>query len=194
MEREVLMTGIGGQGVQLAARTLALAALHEGREAMFFGAYGGAMRGGPTEATVVVGDEPLQTPPTVDHAWSALAMHHEFWPHTRDRIVAGGVAVLDTSVFRGEIGLVDCSIVQIPATTIATETGKPHAGAMVALGAFAAATGLVSIDSLAATAYEVLPPYRAKHAEDNATALRTGYDFVPDGLAHAWSLTQEPAI
>src|ERR1700736_2931761 len=65
MEREVLMTGIGGQGVQLAAKTLATAAMREGREVLVFGIYGGSMRGGNTDATVVVGTGPLRAPPVI---------------------------------------------------------------------------------------------------------------------------------
>ena len=56
MERELLLTGIGGQGVQLAAQVIAGAATLEGREVMFFGIYGGMMRGGNTDSTVVVAD------------------------------------------------------------------------------------------------------------------------------------------
>ena len=51
MERELLLTGIGGQGVQLAAQVLARAAIAEGRSVQMFGSYGGMMRGGNTEAT-----------------------------------------------------------------------------------------------------------------------------------------------
>ena len=51
MEREVLFTGIGGQGVQLAAKVLALAATRDDREVMSLGTYGGTMRGGKTDAT-----------------------------------------------------------------------------------------------------------------------------------------------
>ena len=58
MERELVMTGIGGQGIQLAAQVLARAALSEGRQVQLFGSYGGMMRGGNTEATVVVADGP----------------------------------------------------------------------------------------------------------------------------------------
>jgi Pyruvate/2-oxoacid:ferredoxin oxidoreductase gamma subunit len=54
MEREILLTGIGGQGVQLAANVLAHAALDEGRDVQLFGSYGGMMRGGNTDAELVV--------------------------------------------------------------------------------------------------------------------------------------------
>ena len=109
-------------------------------EVMVFGSYGGTMRGGYTASTVVVGDEPLQTPPEVDDAWAALAMHHDFWPAERDRLRAGGIVVVDSSVFRGDVGAADCTVLPVPATELAADAGFAQAGAMVALGAFAAAT------------------------------------------------------
>jgi 2-oxoglutarate ferredoxin oxidoreductase subunit gamma len=185
-EREVLLTGIGGQGIQLAARTLALAAIRDGREVMVFGVYGGVMRGGNTDATVVIGDGPLWTPPTVDEAWSAIAMHHEYWPDVRARLRPGGVAVVDTGIFRGDPASGDVTIVGLEATTIATDLGNAMGGSMVALGAFASATGLVTLDALLGAAAEVLPPYRAAHAEANATCLRAGYEHVTAPVATAW--------
>ena len=82
-EREVLLTGIGGQGVQLAAQVLARAAVLEGRDVLLFGVYGGAMRGMNTDGTVVVGDGPIQSPPLLSSTWSAIAMHDRFWAPSR---------------------------------------------------------------------------------------------------------------
>ena len=65
MERELLITGIGGQGVQLSAQVLARAATLEGREVMYLGLYGGMMRGGNTDSTVVIADGPILAPPVV---------------------------------------------------------------------------------------------------------------------------------
>ncbi len=79
LERELLVTGIGGQGVQLAAQVLARGATHEGKHVMLFGVYAGAMRGMNTDATVVIGDAPLQSPPLISHTWSAIGMHDKFW-------------------------------------------------------------------------------------------------------------------
>jgi Pyruvate/2-oxoacid:ferredoxin oxidoreductase gamma subunit len=188
MEREVLLTGIGGQGVQLAARTLAVAAVAEGREVMMFGTYGGSMRGQNTDATVIIGDEALQTPPDIDEAWLALAMHHKYWADVRDRVRPGGFVLLDASIFRGETELAEgVTVVPIQATDIATDLGNARAASMVALGAFAAATGIVGVDALVAAAFEVLPPYRAQHAEGNAAALGAGHALVAAPVWGAWT-------
>src|SRR3546814_7168190 len=86
MEREIMLSGLGGQGVQLAAKTLAAAAVHEGLEVMVFGTYGGSMRGGNTDSTMVIGTGPIRTPPVIDATWSALMMHHENWPMISARL------------------------------------------------------------------------------------------------------------
>jgi 2-oxoglutarate ferredoxin oxidoreductase subunit gamma len=185
-ERAVLLTGIGGQGVQLAARTLAVAAIADGLEAMVFGEYGGMMRGGNTDATVVMGTRRLLTPPTVSRAWGSLAMHHEYWGDVAGRLVPGGVVILDSSVFKENVGRPDLVVVPVPATETASDLGNSRGGAMVALGALSAATGVVSVDSLTEAIGRVLPPYRAQHAKGNAEAIRAGYSLIEARVVEAW--------
>ncbi len=79
MEHEIMMTGVGGQGVQLAAQILARSAVVEQREVMTLGTYGGTMRGGNTDSTLVVADGPIHSPPIVAEVGIALAMHHAFF-------------------------------------------------------------------------------------------------------------------
>jgi Pyruvate/2-oxoacid:ferredoxin oxidoreductase gamma subunit len=177
VERELLMTGIGGQGVQLAAQLLAKAATRCGRYAQLFGSYGGMMRGGNTDATLILSLEPVQSPPMVGAAWSAIVMHHEFAPPTLLRLRPGGVLVLNTSVVTP--GLMPelppgVHTAAIAASELAIELGSPAAGAMVALGAYAAVTGILEIEELIDTLPEALPSYRRQHVASNARALQAG--------------------
>jgi Pyruvate/2-oxoacid:ferredoxin oxidoreductase gamma subunit len=187
-----MITGIGGQGVQLAATTLATAAVAEGREAMVFGVYGGSMRGGNTDATVVLADGPLYTPPTVGQTWSAIVMHHDYWPQLRDRLRPGALVVVDSSVFQGCLGVAaGTNVVAVEASTTAIGVGNALGGSMVAIGAYAAATGIVGLDALEAAAQEVLPPYRQRHAELNIEALRAGHALVSGVVSPAWAAADE---
>ena len=68
---------------------------------------------------------------------------------------------------------------------MATDLGTPQAASMVALGAFAAATGIVSLEALVAATATVLPPYRAQHAEGNADASAP-VSLVAALVAPAW--------
>ncbi|WP_375397328.1 2-oxoacid:acceptor oxidoreductase family protein [uncultured Sphingomonas sp.] len=186
MEREILFSGIGGQGIQLAARSLAVAAMRERRRVLMFGTYGGAMRGGDTDATIVIGVDSLVTPPVIDHAWAGLAMHPKGWPAMAAKLRPGGLVIVNTSVFE-ETVTYDGIVLPLAATAIAAGADMPQAGAMIALGAFAAATGIVALATLLEIAEEVLPPYRQQFAEPNRLALALGHQAVTDLRCAAWS-------
>jgi len=189
MEREILLTGVGGQGVQLAARVLGGAALYEGREVMLLGTYGGTMRGGSTASTLIVADAPIETPPVVAHAWSALAMHHQFFGPVLCKLRPGAVVMVNAGVFAEEAATVSGpSWVRVPAARLAAELGAPLAASLVLAGAFAAATRLVSLDALLAALAETLPPYRRQHLDVDSRALETGYAASPAGVALAWEV------
>jgi Pyruvate/2-oxoacid:ferredoxin oxidoreductase gamma subunit len=189
VEREVLFTGIGGQGVQLAAKSLAVAAMREQRRVLMFGTYGGMMRGGDTDASVVIGEDTLLTPPVIDRAWAVVAMHHHSWPAAREKLRPEGLLLVNQHVFAGAIDHPG-PVLEIPATRLATEAGMPQAGAMVALGAFAAATGIVTLETLLLAAEEILPPYRRNFAEANRAALRLGHDAVPRPICPSWAVVE----
>jgi Pyruvate/2-oxoacid:ferredoxin oxidoreductase gamma subunit len=190
MDHEILLTGIGGQGIQLAAKTLATAAMGDGRSSMVFGTYGGSMRGGRTESTVVISDGDVQAPPTVSRAWSAVGLHHLYWSDSGPKLRPGAVAVIDVDVFRGDIGEV---ALPVHASKVAAELGSPKAVSMVAIGALAAATRVVSLEALVAATAHVLPSYRAEHAAANAVAIRAGYALVPSPIRLAWELAEVTA-
>ena len=184
-ERELLLTGIGGQGVQLAAQVIARGATLEGRDVMLFGVYGGVMRGGNSDATVVVADGPVQAPPIVSHAWSAIVLHPRYWEPVRERLVPDALVVVNSSLFDGSVDMNNA--IDIPATQVATEElGNPMAVSMVATGAYVALTELIGLDSAIAAMEESLPSYRRQHAEGNAAALRAGAALVEPLRAPAW--------
>ena len=190
-EREIVMTGIGGQGIQLAAQVLCRAALAEDRDVQLFGSYGGMMRGGNTEATIVVADGAVQSPPTVGKAWAALVMHHEHFAPVQRLLRPGSVVLLNSSVFEGSFDRNPYTVVDVPATDVAGRVGNMMAASMVMLGAFGRATGVVSLDSLQEAVGEALPPYRARHAALNVAALEAGFGAVAGGVAEAWPAHQE---
>jgi 2-oxoglutarate ferredoxin oxidoreductase subunit gamma len=190
LEREILLSGIGGQGIQLAAKSLAVAAMREGRRVLMFGTYGGEMRGGDTEAAVVVGAGSLLTPPVIDFAWAGLAMHPMGWPSMAAKLRPGGLVLINTSVFEETVGY-DGTVISLAVTGMATAAGMQQAGAMVALGAFAAATRIVKIETLHTIAEEVLPPYRRQFAAANRRALTMGYEAVADRLCPAWTASEQ---
>lgn len=188
MQTEVMLTGIGGQGIQLCAKTLAIGATDEGRQAMLSAHYGGEMRGGQTEASVVVGDGPLRALPILPSTWSALVMHPSYWAPVRAKLRPGGVVVANATLL-DEAGLDagDRTVFLVPAGDIAAGLGAPMSAGLVLLGAYAAVTGLVGLDALIAAMTRLVPPYRSQHIAKNEAALRAGHDAVPALAAPAWT-------
>ena len=154
---------------------------------MMLGVYGGSMRGGNTDSTLVVGDAPLGAPPIVSRAWAAVVMHHQFWQPLRARLRTGAVVVLNSSIFEGEVDRRAHRVFDVPATELAAKLGNPMAASMVATGAFARLTGLVRLESLLAGMRESVPSYRRQHLELNERALRAGFDAAPEAAAPAWA-------
>jgi len=181
-----VLSGIGGQGVQLAAQVLARAAIAEGRSVQMFGSYGGMMRGGNTEATVVIADGAIEAPPTVADAWSAIFMHHDFSGPTRAKLRPGSLVLVNTTVFEGSFDPVEYRVVDVPATDLAVDLGNIMTASMVMLGAYVATTAMVSVDSLDQAVADSLPAYRSQHVARNVAAIRAGFEFAPRDVAPAW--------
>ncbi len=178
MERELIVTGIGGQGIQLLAKTLALAATREGKFAMLAADYGGEMRGGPSKASVVIGDTPLRALPVLPSAWSAILAHHRFSESIVDRIRPGGPVIANSKLVDAAALRADLVVHLLDAGAIAAEVASAQAVGFVLLGAYNAVTGMAAHESLAAAMEELLPPYRRQHAAANARALAAGAQAV----------------
>lgn len=180
MEFEVLAAGIGGQGIQLISKTLALAATTQGRHAMLAAEYGGEMRGGPSQSTVVIGDAPLRALPVVPEYASAIVANHKFSGVVPQRLRDGGLLLLNSSVVDPAAAGSGHWVVDIPATAMAREIGAPQAAGFILLGAFNALTELVEHARLAEAMTSLLPPYRTEHAASNASALTAGAEAMTD--------------
>ncbi len=180
MERAVVMTGIGGQGVQLIAKLLAEAAIREGRQVMMFGVFMGMIRGGSSESTVVVADDEIVSPPIVPEFWGVLAMHPDGLAKLGPKVPPGGVMVRNATMVARAPGWDGVRDVAVPATELAKAMGQPLGASMIGLGTFAATTGMVALSSLVESLAAVLPPHRQQHVASNRACLERGAAWVAD--------------
>jgi 2-oxoglutarate ferredoxin oxidoreductase subunit gamma len=185
VERAVIMTGIGGQGIQLVAKLLAQAGIREGKQVMMFGIFGGMIRGGSSESTVVIADEEIVAPPIVPRVWAVLAMHPEGLPNLARKAQPGGVLVLNSSLVTTPPAWEGVRQLAVPATEMAKAMGQVMGASMIALGAFAAATGIVAVESLHEALGEVLPPHRRKLIDANKVCLGQGAAYAAEHAAPA---------
>lgn len=192
MERELIATGIGGQGVQLAAQIAARAAVHQGLQVQMFGSYGGMMRGGNTDAAVVMADGPVMAPPVVASCWLGMAMHHAYLAPLLGKLRPEGLLFVNTSVVedRPVVGPA-VTVVDVAATDVAIDVGSAMTASVVMLGAVVGATRLLEREAVLAAIDESLPPYRQQHRDLNGRALDAGIAAAPAGLPPAWPALED---
>ena len=99
------------------------------------GVYAGAMRGMNTDATVVIGDGPLLSPPLVSHTWSAIGMHDKYWPPVARKLRDGALVLVNDATFETELDEGRYRVLRVPATDTADALGNPLGGSMVMAGA-----------------------------------------------------------
>jgi 2-oxoglutarate ferredoxin oxidoreductase subunit gamma len=179
MKREVVFSGIGGQGLLVVSKLLAQAAVEEGKDVLFFPVFGGSVRGGPVHTTTILSDEPIVSSPIVENPSAAVMMAEYGYELFCDKIKPGGILIINASLIHKDVQRDDITVYYIPASKLAEEeVGNILAASMVALGAFNEITGLVSIDALTKGMTKVLPPYRQELIATNQNALQCGAGYA----------------
>ena len=187
---EVRLHGRGGQGIVTAAELLAVAAFLDGREAQAFPSFGSERMGAPVVSFCRVSPAPIRvrepvTQPDAVVVVDATLLHQAdvfAGVHRDSRILINSVRTpaelgLVDLVQRVDAGWVRC----VPATELAREhLGRPMPNVCV-LGAFAASTALVSLESLEHAVRERFSP---ELAEANIRAARAAAALIPES-SHA---------
>jgi pyruvate ferredoxin oxidoreductase gamma subunit len=187
---EVRIHGRGGQGVVTAAELLAVAAFREDRHAQAFPSFGSERTGAPVVSFCRIDDKPIRVREPIAEP-DALIVQDPTLLHQVDVFGgagSGAYVLINSARTLSELGLDDLAarldlarVLTVPATDLAREhLGRPLPNAVL-LGAFAAQTGVVSIESVVAAIGERFP--RAL-AERNVAAACAAYDLVREP-AHA---------
>jgi pyruvate ferredoxin oxidoreductase gamma subunit len=183
---QVRFHGRGGQGVVTAAELLAEAAFREGRHAQAFPSFGSERMGAPVMSFCRIDDQPIRTHEPVTEP-DALIIQDPTLLHQAE-LFAGlgreGYMLINSAKNVDELGLDEFvrdfrrdRLLVVPASALAlTHLGRPLPGAPL-LGGFAALTGMVGLDSVAAA---INDKFAGPVAEGNARAARAAFDFVAD--------------
>jgi pyruvate ferredoxin oxidoreductase gamma subunit len=182
---EVRIHGRGGQGVVTAAELLSVAAFLEGKHAQAFPSFGSERTGAPVVSFCRIDDkeirlrEPIRQPDTliVQDPTLFKAVTDVF-----DGIKPNSYLLINTNKSFAELHLADI-VTKLPAghacTVPASELalryiGRPLPNAAL-LGAFAALTGIVHLQSVATA---IRQTFSGKIAEANVAAASAAHDAV----------------
>ena len=174
MRYDVLIAGFGGQGVLLAGNLLSYAAMDGGKNVSYFPAYGVEKRGGTATCTVVIADGAVGSP-VVGSPSVLIALNQGSLDRFGMKVRAGGICIVNTSL--ADLATLvrdDITVVPVPMNGIASDLGDPRMVNMVALGAYVALSGAVSIDALAEALKEALPERNHRFIPANRQAIETG--------------------
>ena len=189
---QIRIHGRGGQGVVTGAEMLSIAAFLGGRKAQAFPSFGSERTGAPVVAFCRLDDkeirlrEPIMQP-------DALIVQDPTLLHQVD-VLSGlkrpdGYILINTHKTFEELGLGEFvkgmqpdRLVSVPATELSLKhVGRPVPNVPL-LGAFAAASGMISLASVVAAIKE---KFGGKVAEGNIAAATEAYDTVTARMKEA---------
>ncbi len=144
---EIIMAGIGGQGLLLAGLILGdAAAIGEKKYAVQIESYAPLARGGSSSSELVISDDEIDYP-RIKQADVLIALSKDALNAHKKKVRADGIILLNsTDVPEHEE---DKRIIDMPLTAIAMETtGKAFTVSTVALGVVPRLTDMISINSI----------------------------------------------
>lgn len=167
---EIRLAGEGGQGVILAGIILAEAATLEGKYVVQVQNYGPEARGGASTAEVILSDQEIDYP-AVLQANILVALNQTAFRQFSANVRQDGWILVDED--RVETEENKPGLVRLPFTRLAFEaTGRTITANLVALGALAGLTGVVSRSALEEAVRKRVPPGTQ---EVNSKALEAGF-------------------
>jgi len=178
MERSVIITGFGGQGVILAGKILAQAGMDCGLGVTWLPSYGPEMRGGTANCTVVI-SETLVGSPIVDAPDAVIALNRPSLDKFEPQVAEDGTIIVNSSLVDRKIKRKDIHAEYVPVNELAQSVGSLRAINMVALGAYLKATGIIPLDVVKAAMSRMLEESgKATFVPMNEHALEEGYNAV----------------
>jgi len=188
---QVRIHGRGGQGVVTAAEMLSIAAFKEDRHAQAFPSFGSERTGAPVVAFCRIHDREIRLREPVLEP-DALIIQDPTLLHQVD-VFSGlkkdGYILINTSRTFEALGVGEFArdfpsahLCTVPASELAMKhVGRPLPNAAL-LGGFAAATGRISLASVAAAIRET---FSGKIAEGNVSSAKEAFEHVAKAIGEA---------
>lgn len=177
MNTEIIAAGFGGQGIMSMGKFIAEAALNQDLDVSWVPSYGPEMRGGTANCSIIISDKAIGSP-VVTNPSVLIAMNLPSLNRFEGQISPDGTIFLNSSIIKEASERRDVKAVHIPCDEIAAALGNGKAANMVMLGAFAAATGVLRLQTIKALVAEKFTGAAAGLADINIKALEQGAQAI----------------
>jgi len=172
-EYSTVVSGFGGQGVILTGKIIARSGMEEGYEVTWLPSYGPEMRGGTANCTAIVSSELIGSP-VVNRPNGLIAFNEPSLDKFGPKVKENGSIILNSSLIDNYD--YDKKTLPVPLNDIAREIGNQKVINMVALGAWAKKTGVLSLSAVKNGMKLTLEESgKGEFVEMNEQALEKGY-------------------
>ncbi len=177
MQKRVIFSGFGGQGVLMMGYVLAVSAMKDGLNVTYLPSYGAEVRGGTANCTVTVADEEIFSP-VASMLDFAVFMNNPSLVKYMPMVKPGGVIIVNSNMVEAAKPDNDLEIVKIPANDIAKELGSNRTINMIMLGALVGKTGIATKDSIMNGLAEIIKAKDASMMELNRKGMDKGVEYA----------------
>lgn len=178
MIHEIIISGVGGQGIMVIGNLLAQAAFLESLNVTYLPIYGVEKRGGQADCYLVISTETIGSP-VIAQPQSCIIMNRSSLDKYVSKIRRNGLLLLNSSfVSPSEVPRNEIAILDVPAMEIAKNLGNGRLSNMVIMGAFVEKTRIVSQDTLITALSRTFAEEYHHLLPANAEAIRTGAEYV----------------
>lgn len=173
MKQEIVIAGFGGQGVLSMGKILAYAGLMDNLEVTWMPSYGPEQRGGTSNVTVILSDQPISSP-VLDSYDTAVVLNQQSLDKFENKVKAGGTLIYDPSGIHRTPQRTDIKVVAVDATSAAIELQNSKTYNMVVLGALLKCVPVVDTDAVIRGLRKTLPERHHHLIPLNEQALKKG--------------------
>ncbi|MCD4728906.1 MAG: 2-oxoacid:acceptor oxidoreductase family protein [Pirellulales bacterium] len=174
--KEILLAGSGGQGLILAGKMLAQAAVAEGFNATYIPSYGAEVRGGTAHCHVKVGHRPIGSP-IVEDATIIVVMNEPSYRAFSPLLRKGSTLVVNSSLVPTVGKHPGVKIVELDLTKIASDMGSLRSANMLVLGLCAGLLGMEDRKLLSGLLNDTLGKKNPALLDTNQQILAKGVDL-----------------
>ena len=177
MEKEVIISGFGGQGVLSMGKILAYSGLMENKQVTWMPAYGPEQRGGTANVTVIVSDEKISSPilSTYD---VAVVLNQPSLEKFESKVKPGGILIYDSYGIINPPTRKDITVYRIDAMDKAAELKNGKIFNMIVLGGLLRVCPIISSEGVEKALYKTLPERHHALIPLNMTALEEGGKII----------------
>lgn len=175
MDKSILISGFGGQGVQTMGKLLTYAANDADLNVTFYPAYGAEMRGGTSNCTIVLSDRYIGSPSRNQYDY-VVVLNAPSFAKFEKTVKPGGTLYVNSSLIDAVTSRDDIEVKEIPLNELVAEIGSDKALNIIMFGFLIADTQLIS-DEIALMTLTNRLGKKKEFAELNKKAFKIGIDF-----------------